>query len=170
MLSGIDGALANSGTVQNKKVFVGTSQVARGVGRGLFSTGHIGKNEIISKFDGQTVMAEDITAVSHSLALESGVNGRKLDCYNICQDFTQRQRGVKIYHGDVLTYHGDVFRPSTACNYAVGLAAFANSSIDSNCEVRTFDMGQDGLTPEKFLIATKLISPGEEILHNYALA
>ena len=28
--------------------------------------------------------------------------------------------------------------------------------------------GKDGLTPEKFLIATRLILPGEEILYNYA--
>ena len=165
VLPGIQAALANSGTVRNNKVFVGTSQVADDAGLGLFSAGHIGKNEIISKFDGDP--ATDKTKKTHIISLESGVNGRKLDCSKICQDFTELQRGMTI--GD---YHGDVFRPSTACseNYTVGLAAFANSSVDeANCKVHTFPLGQDGLTPEKFLIATRLLLPGEEIVYNYAL-
>jgi hypothetical protein len=159
-------ARANSGTVRNGRVFVGVSQVAPdgAAGKGLFSRGVIGAGEVISKFDGELASVE--TPCTHRIALESGANGRVLDCSTVTRDFTSAQPGMTIGR-----YRGTVFYPSSvdSPNYDAGVAAFANSSserLEMNAKVKRYDAG---LMPCKFLVATRRIVPGEEILYNYRL-
>lgn len=173
-------AEANKGTLQNQKVFIGDSTIGPQVGKGLFVTHEIGKGEVISKFEGRVVgPGEDIEFMSHVITLEQANGGRQLDCYNICKHFTASSKlttPVGCYPAGCNSY----FPVTARCQdgrslFEVGLAAFANSSLETdfepNCRVerRRFHGGEaTGYCPQPFLIATRALIPGEEVLFDYA--
>jgi hypothetical protein len=175
----LEEAEANKGTLRNKKVFVGDSTVDLQAGKGLFVAQAIGKNEVISKFEGDVVAPDaDLEFKSHVITLEQSNAGRQLDCYSICKQFTESSTltsPVGCYAAG-----GNSYFPVTDKSHAgrslhdVGLAAFANSSseteFESNCRVeKTKYRGGEatGYLPQAFLIATRALKPGEEVLFEY---
>jgi hypothetical protein len=134
-----EAANQNSGTLLNGKVFVGDSKIA---GKGLFGGTCLGKGEIISKFEGRLLEPGDERVhPSHTMPLEQSHAGRELDCFDICADFTDM---TKTFLQDPIgTYTGKIYFPISRrgqpSRYGVGLAAFANSTCDTewlpNCRV-----------------------------------
>ena len=175
----LEEAEANKGTLQNKKVFVGDSTVGPQAGKGLFVAQAIGKNEVISKFQGDVVEPDaDLEFKSHVITLEQANGGRQLDCYSICKHFTASSKlttPVGCYPARGNSYFPVTDRSQDGKSlYEVGLAAFANSSSETdfkpNCRVeRTKYRGGEatGYLPQAFLIATRALRPGEEVLFEY---
>ena len=173
-------AEANKGTLQNQKVFIGDSTIGPQGGKGLFVTHEIGKGEVISKFEGKVVEpGEDIECTSHVITLEQGNGGRQLNCYNICKHFTASSKlttPVGCYPAGCNSYFPVTDRSQDGRSlYEVGLAAFVNSSLETefepNCRVEKlrFHGGEaTGYCPQPFLIATRALIPGEEVLFDYA--
>ena len=66
----LEQAYENSGTLSNKKVFIGDSQIVL-AGKGLFVAQDILKDEIITKFVGSVIgPGEDMLHPSHTITLE----------------------------------------------------------------------------------------------------
>ena len=158
-------AVDNMGTLQNKKVFIGDSWIA-GAGQGLFVAQTIGKGEIVTRFDGDLVepSSDDLeTYKSHLIALESGRAGRVLNCWHICSRFTAAstlETAVGSYPAGGKTYFPTTAKLSAHKLHEAGLAAFSNSSIDTdffpNSKVeKKRGTEANGNCPTAFLIATK---------------
>ena len=177
-------AEANMGTLRNKKVFIGDSNIV-GAGKGLFVAQVCIPGEVITRFDGEPGMMTDFVQrkvqKSHVITLEGGTSGRHLDCYGICSQFTAASKlksPVGSYEAGRNSYYPVTDRYNNESLHDVGLAAFANSCTETtfgaNARVektKYIPKGRDGeasgFLPFAFLIATKHLQPGDEVLFEY---
>lgn len=175
-------AEANMGTLKNKKVFIGESNIV-GADKGLFVSQACIPGEVITRFDGTPGMVSEFARKSHVITLEGGTAGRHLDCYGICSQFTAASKlhtPVGIYEAGRNCYYPVTDRYDNKSLYDVGLAAFANSSMSTDFvanarveKTKYTPKGREGeatgYLPFAFLIATKRLQPGEEVLFEYEI-
>ena len=170
----------NMGTLKNKKIFIGDSNIV-GADKGLFASQVFIPGDVITRFDGEPGTTGEFHRKSHLITLEGGTAGRHLDCYGICSQFTAASRlksHCGVYEAGRNSYYPITDRYDNKSLYDAGLAAFANSSMGTDFvpnarveKTKYTPRGRDGeatgYLPYAFLIATKRLEPGEEVLFEY---